>query len=457
MGSLAEYGARLGLDTRESVAWALYDWANSAFATTIVAAVFPIYYQSVIGGGLPGNLASVYFGYTTAAGLILVSLISPVLGAVADRRGTRKRFLGGFALLGVASTAGLFTTGEGDVLLASALFVAANIGFVGANVFYDSLLDHVATDANRLSAAGYALGYVGGGILLVINLAWILSPQTFGLASTGLATRLALLSVAVWWAVFTLPVVLSVSEPDPQTGGETNSNPVSAGFAQLRDTLAEAREYPDLFLFLGAFLLYADGIGTIIRMASIYGAEIGIGRTGILGALVVVQFVGIPFAFLFGSLPDRSLSVAGRELALSTKRALYIGLAVYMGISIGGFFMTETWHFWLLAIAVATVQGGTQALSRSMYTSLVPADKSAEFFSFYSVSSKVAGIAGPAVFAVVGQLTGSSRFSIVSLIVFFGGGAILLSRIDVEEGRQRASLEGGSGDAASGTTPAGDV
>ncbi len=457
---IARLRDRFGLESRESLSWAAYDWANSAFATTVVAAVFPVYYESTVGGGLPGNLASVYFGYTTALGLALVAFASPVLGAVADHYRVKKPLLGGFLALGVVATAGLFTTGPGDVLLASALFVVANVGFVGANVFYDSLLTHIDTaDTDRLSSAGYALGYLGGGVLLVGNLAVIQAPAAFGLANAGVATRLSLLSVAVWWAVFSVPLFLYVPEPGAETGSvpETESgaemesgsktgaatqntpdNPVVVGFRQLRETLQAVRGNRNLLLFLGAFLLYADGIGTTIRMASVYGSEIGIGATGIVGALVVVQFLGVPFTFLFGSLPGRGVTVGGRRLELSTKRAIYLGLAVYTAISVGGFFMTETWQFWLLAAAVATVQGGTQALSRSLYTTLIPPEQSAELFSFYSISSKFAGIAGPALFAFVGQVTGSSRFSIVALVVFFGGGAALLSQVDVKAGQAAA-------------------
>lgn len=451
---------RFGLGSDEALSWALYDWANSAFATTVLAAVFPIYYESVIGGGLPGNLASVYYGYTTAIGLALVALVSPVLGAVADHYRAKKRFLGGFVALGVVATAGLYTTGPGDVFLASGLFVVANVGFAGANVFYDSLLSHVDTgDIDALSTAGYALGYVGGGLLLVVNLAWVLRPTTFGFPGTRAATRAALLSVAVWWTVFSVPLFLRVSEPDPGDGSRTatRGTPVVTGFARLRTTLGDVRENRDLLLFLGAFLLYADGIGTIIRMASVYGSEIGIGQTGIVGALVLVQFLGVPFAFAFGSLPRRRLPVLG-GIEMSTKRALYVGLAVYTGISVGGFFMTETWHFWVLAAAVATVQGGTQALSRSLYATLVPDTQSSEFFSFFSISSKFAGIAGPALFAFVGQLTGSSRFSIVALVVFFVGGAVLLSRVDVETGRATArEIEAAANRSGDGTAggPAG--
>jgi UMF1 family MFS transporter len=442
MSRLAGVRERFGLGSRAALSWATYDWANSAFATTVVAAVFPIYYESVIAGGLPGNLASVYFGYTTALGLGLVALVSPVLGAVADHYRAKKRLLAGFAALGVVATAGLSLTRAGDVLLASGLFVAANIGFVGANVFYDSLLSHLASDQpEKLSAAGYALGYFGGGALLVVNLAWVLTPETFGFATQGAATRAALLSVSVWWAVFSVPLLWDVPEPDPGNGEAPvlTDNPVTAGFGRLRQTWTDIREYRDLLLFLGAFLLYADGIGTIIRMASIYGSALGIGQTGIIGALVLVQFLGVPFSFGFGSLPGRTLAAAGYRLEITTKRALYLGLAVYTGISVGGFFMQSAWQFWLLAVAVATVQGGTQALSRSLYATLVPTEKSSEFFSFFSISSKFAGILGPALFAFIGQLTGSSRYSIVSLLVFFIGGAALLSRVDVDEGQRVAA------------------
>jgi len=459
MGRVGTLAKRLGLGSRESVSWALYDWANSAFATTVVAAVFPIYYSTVIGADLPGNLASVYFGYTTAAGLALIAIMSPVLGAIADRYGAKKKFLGGFVVLGVLATSGLFFTGEDDVLFASGLFVVANVGFIGANVFYDSLLGHVSEgDADKLSAAGYALGYVGGGILLVVNLIWI-RPDIFGLPenaffpSQASASRAALLSVAIWWAVFSVPLFKNVSEPDARVR-EVNDDvgPVRAGFGELKQTAGELREYRDLLIFLVAFLLYADGIGTIIRMASIYGEEIGIPPGGIIGALVLVQFLGIPFAFLFGSFPSWSIG----RIDMSVKRGLYLGLAVYTGISIGGFFMSETWHFWVLAIAVATVQGGTQALSRSLYSTLVPQDRSSEFFSFFSISSKFAGIAGPALFAFVADTTGSSRYSIVALLVFFVGGALLLSQVDVDRGRDTARNAASSGSVGvDGPQPAG--
>jgi UMF1 family MFS transporter len=422
----------LALGSRESISWALYDWANSAFATTIMAGVLPVYYASVAGAGLSGNTASVYWGYTTAVGLILIALVAPVLGAIADYVGAKKRFLAGFLGLGTVFTALLFFTGQGQWLLTSVLFIAANVGFAGANIFYDSLLPHVAGDdsQDRLSSAGYALGYLGGGLLLVVNLAWIVSPSTFGISDTATASRLAMLSVAVWWTVFSIPLFLYVDEPEPRSreSHEEDLSPVRAGFGSLRSTFAEIRRYRQLFVFLLAFWLYADGIGTIIKMATVYGAEIGIGQQALIGALVLVQFLGIPFAFAFGSLADR----------IGTKRGIFLGLLVYVGVSVGGYFISEAWHFWVLAAVVATVQGGTQALSRSLYSSLVPPSQSSEFFSFFSISSKFAGIFGPLLFSVIGQATGSSRVSILSLLIFFVGGMVLLWFVDVDEGRRAA-------------------
>lgn len=425
----------VALHRRETFSWAMYDWANSAFATTIMAAVLPIFYASVAGASLPGNRATVYWGYTTSIALFLIAIVSPVLGAVADYMGAKKRFMALFATLGIVFTAMLYFVTQGEWLLASALFVVANIGFSGANVFYDSLLPHVASqdEMDQLSTAGYALGYLGGGILLVINILWILSPQTFGIADTATASRIAMFSVAVWWTVFSVPIFRYVGEP-PRRVSEADAlgvNPVKAGFDRLRETFDEIRQYRQLLLFLIAFWLYNDGIGTIIKMATIYGTEIGIGQTDLIGALILTQFAGIPFAFAFGGLARR----------IGAKPSIYLALAVYTLISIAGYFLSQAWQFWALAFAVATVQGGSQALSRSLYGSMIPRAQSSEFFGFFSVSSKFAGILGPFLFAIVGQLTGSSRLSIVALIVFFIGGALILARVDVDEGQRVARLE----------------
>ena len=428
----------VALDRKETFSWAIYDWANSAFATTIIATVLPIYYASVAASDLAPNVASAYWGYTTSIALLLIALVAPILGAMADFMGAKKRFMAFFVITGVIFTALLYFVSEGDWLFASAIFIVANMGFSGANVFYDSLLPHIASEeeVDKLSTSAYALGYLGGGILLVINLFWIVEPETFGIADTQTASRLSMLSVAIWWAIFSVPIFRNVSEPPRRMANtdQLDMNPLQAGFGRLRRTITKIRQYRQLLIFLIAFLFYNDGIGTIIKMATIYGTEIGIGQTDLIGALVLTQFAGIPFAFAFGWLAN----------VIGVKRSIYLALIIYTFISIAGYFMSEAWHFWGLAFAVATVQGGSQGLSRSVYSSMVPRSQSSEFFAFFSVSAKFAGILGPILFAVISQLAGSSRLSIVALLVFFVGGIMILSQVDIEEGQRVAQEEDGN-------------
>ena len=379
--------------------WAMYDWANSAFATTIMAAILPIYYRTIAEPFLSGNQITSYWAYTNSIALLLIAIISPILGAMADFRGAKKRFLTIFALGGIVATAFMFFLTTGDWLLASTLFILGNIGFAGANIFYDSLLPHIAKkdDIDQISTRGYAMGYVGGGILLAINLAMIMfSPDHL----TIIMTRISLASVAIWWLLFTIPLLRNVPEPPRQIfEGELHTNPIKAGFSRLGETFKEIRKYGDLFKFLVAFWLYNDGIGTIIKMATTYGDEIGIDNTSLIGVLLIVQFVGIPFSFAFGWLAKK----------IGTKNSIYLSLGVYTLISIGGYFLSNATHFLILGFAVAMVQGGSQALSRSLYGRMVPKSQSAEFFSFFSVSGKFAGIFGPLVFGLVSQLFGNSR------------------------------------------------
>jgi len=405
-------------------AWSMYDWANSAFATTIMAAVLPVYYSVIAEPALTKTQSTAYWGYTNSIALLLIAIISPILGSMADYRGQKKQYLTYFAFAGITATALMFFITTGEWLLASSLFILGNIGFAGANIFYDSLLPHIAKkdDIDQVSTRGFAFGYLGGGILLAVNLAMI----TFSPAHlTGLMTRLSLVSVAVWWLIFSIPLLRHVPEPAGKIlPDEKLINPVKAGFLRLRDTFREVTKYSELFKFLIAFWLYNDGIGTIIKMATIYGAEIGIDQTSLIGTLLMVQFVGIPFSFAFGWLAKK----------IGTKSSIYLSLGVYTLISIGGYFMSKPLHFWMLGFAVALVQGGSQALSRSLYGRMVPKAQSAEFFSFYSVSGKFAGIFGPLVFGLVSQAMGNSRLGIVSLIIFFIAGGLLLTRVDDEEG-----------------------
>jgi MFS transporter, UMF1 family len=425
---------RIGLDRRETRAWAMYDWANSAFQCTIITAVFPVYYGSVAADGLPGATATARFATATTIALTIIALASPILGAYADFAGAKKRMLAAFMAVGVSATAAMVLIGQGEWRLALTLFVVANIGISGSFVFYDSLLPHVASDAemDRVSSAGYALGYLGGGLLLVLNLLWIMKPGWFGLRDAGLASRVSFLSVAIWWVAFSIPLFRHVSEPPvkPNPAALATGNMVRASFVQLADTMREFRKYRQAGLMLLAFLIYNDGIGTIIRMAGIYGTEMNLPESALIGAIVMVQFVGIPFAVLFGKL-------AGR---IGAKQAIFLSLVVYTGISIIGYNMTAAWQFYLLAFLVGTVQGGSQALSRSLFATMIPRHKSSEFFGFFAVFEKFAGIFGPAVFAVTVALTGSSRNAILSLIAFFVAGAALLSKVDVEQG-QRAARE----------------
>jgi UMF1 family MFS transporter len=410
------------------VSWCLYDWANSAFATTIMAAVLPVFYSSVAATDLSKTTASSYWGYTNTIAMLIVAFTAPVLGALADHSGTKKKFLAAFAALGILSTAGLVGVGRGDWLLASSLYILGMVGFSGGNNFYDSLLPHVAGDQeiDRISSWGYATGYLGGGILLVFNLAMILKPHFFGLPNAEWGTRYSFLTVSIWWALFTIPLLKNVSEPPVVRIAGESANPLRASLQRLSLTFRNLRRHREAFKFLMAFWLYNDGIGTIISMAVIFGAEIHIAQEHLIGSILAVQVVGVPCSILFGR-------IAGK---IGAKNAIFAGLIIYTGISIGGYFLQTALHFWILAIFVGFVQGGTQALSRSLFGTLIPKSRSAEFYSFYDVSSKFAGIIGPAVFGIVGQLTGSSRLSILSLVVFFVVGGLLLITVDVKKGRQ---------------------
>ena len=417
---------------RSKFAWVMYDWANSAFVTTITAAVLPVYYSSVAAANLPAHIRTANWSYTTTIALLLVAFMGPVMGAMADFSGSKKKYLTIFALLGMLGAALLFFVQEGDWLMASAFYIIGNVGFAGANVFYDSLLPHVAEEDERdqLSSRGYAFGYLGGGILLAINLAMIMSAPDA--ATSALMSRISFLMVAVWWLVFTIPLWRWVKEPPRRImAGEENFKPVQASFSRLSKTFGEIRKFKELFKFIIAFWLYNNGIGTIIVMATIYGTELNFSQTTTIGTLLMVQFLGIPFSFLFGWLGKK----------IGTKKSILISLGIYTLIAIGGYFMYQEIHFWLLGIGVAMVQGGSQALSRSLFSRMVPKSKSAEFYSFFSVSEKVAGTVGPLLFGVVSTVMGGSRLSIISLVIFFIVGGYLLSRVDENEGMRVAQEE----------------
>jgi len=431
---------RLGLHRTELRAWAMYEWAVTAMWAVVVTSIFPIYYQNVLAADLEGPEATRNFAIATTLGIVLVAVAAPLLGAVTDRTATKKPLLAAFAGVGIAATGLLFFVQEGEWQLGLLFFVFVNIGVNGSMVFYDALLPHVARahEVDRVSAGAFAIGYLGAGLLLAFSLLLVQMPDLFGLEPGTLPVRVVFLLVAGWWALFSIPLLVWVAEPRPvldpgEAGGMAAAGAQqqgNLGFAinRIRSTFRELRTYRNAFLVLIAFLIYGDGIGTIIRMATVYGAELGIGQAHMIAAVVMVQFVGVPFSFLFGNL-------AGR---IGTRPAIFLGLVIYSGISLLGFFMTTEMHFWALAFLVGTVQGGTQALSRSLYSSMIPAYKSGELFGFYGVIDKFAGMFGPTIMALVIQLTGSSRHAVLSVMLFFIIGGLVLAMVDVEGGRHVA-------------------
>ena len=423
--------SKLGLHRRELRAWALYDWANSVFMTTGLL-IFPVYFADVACAGSPSTVATARYSLATTISMLVVAAASPILGAIADYRALKKKLLAFFMIIGAVATSAWYFVGGGDWRLAIALFLVANTGVTSSIVFYESLLPHIASqeEVDRVSTAGYALGYLGSSLLMILHVAWIQKPALFGIPSVEMAIRLAFLTSGIWWAVFTIPLLRRVPEPPLrlEKGERADENPVKVGFRRLGVTLREMRGYKHTFLFLVAFLIYNDGIGTIIRMASIYGREIGIEAGSLISSLLVVQLVGIPFTFLFGGL-------AGW---IGAKRSIFVSLAVYLVISVLGYRMTTARDFFVLAALVGTVQGGSQALSRSVFSTLVPKHKSSEFFAFFSVFEKFAGIIGPFVFTIIVQATGSSRSAVLSVVVFILVGGALLFFVNVEEGQRVA-------------------
>ncbi|CAM4354592.1 MFS transporter [Paenibacillus tarimensis] len=412
--------------------WIMYDWANSAYATTMIAAVMPIYYEKVAASTLPGNMPQNYWGFTQTIAMLFVALLSPVLGAMSDHSGLKVRFLAGFTILGAISASAMGLVGEGGWQLASILVVLGTIGFSVGNTFYDALLTDLVPLEKRdyVSSQGYAMGYIGGGVLLALNLLMINNPSLFGFPGETEATRAVFVTVGIWWILFSIPLFRHVKDR-PRGANMKLSAIVGTSFSNMGRTFRGIRRYPQLLKYMLSYWFFNDGINTIIIMATIYGSGIGIGTSDLILALLITQFVGFPSTLLFGKFAVRS----------GAKRALYTSLSVYVVIVILGYFMTSAVHFYILATLVGLVQGGSQALARSLYANLVPPSRSAEFFGFLSLSSKFSSVAGPFVFSVTGTITGSSRLAIISLLAFFLIGMLLLARVDFTRGRIEALAE----------------
>lgn len=400
---------------RAQWAWAFNDWANSAFATTVLVGFFPIFFKQFWAKDLPGTEATLYLGLGNSAAAFLVMLAAPTLGALADRRGLKKRLLGVFTGLGVLATLALAVIGPGDWQLAITVFALASIGFFGSLTFNDALLVHVARpdEADRVSAFGYGLGYLGGGLLFLANVAMVLKPEAFGLADKVAATRAAFVSVALWWLLFSIPLFRHVPEARPADAA------TAFGWRELRAVLREVARNRPVWLFLIAYFLYIDAVGTLAQMAVDFGLNLGFASDSLIKALLIVQFVSFPAAIGFGWL-------AGR---IGTRRSIYLALAVYTGVSIWGYFMQTEAQFYQMACAIGLVQGGVQSLSRSYYTRLIPVDRAGQFFGFYNMLGKFAAVLGPSVVGIVAATTGNPRLSILVLVMFFVTGALLLSQV----------------------------
>jgi UMF1 family MFS transporter len=424
------------LDDKKAIfGWAMYDWANSAFATTVMAGFFPIVFKQFWSVGADTTVSTARLGLANSVAGIAVALCAPILGAIADKGTSKKKFLLFFASMGAVMTCSLAMVSKGNWPMAVTLYVFATVGFSGGNIFYDALITGVSSEKNMdlVSALGFALGYLGGGILFAANVWMTLKPETFGFADAGQAVKFSFLSVGVWWAVFSIPLFLFVREPvvgDKKSG----VNMVKAGLAQLRETFQEIRHLKTIFLFLLAYWFYIDGVDTIVRMAVDYGISIGFKSSDLLVALLMVQFVGVPSAIGFGFLGGK----------IGAKRAIFIAIAVYLFVSIWGAFMQGQNEFYILAITIGLVQGGIQALSRSYYAKIIPVERSAEYFGFYNMLGKFAAVIGPVFMGGVGLFVRSmgyssniaSRTSITSLALLFIVGGILFYFVDEKRAKE---------------------
>jgi MFS transporter, UMF1 family len=429
--------------------WAIYDWANSAFATTVMAGFFPIFFKEFWSYGADPNMTTARLGLGNSMAGIIVALMAPVLGAIADKGSVKKKFLIFFAYLGVLMTAALFLVQKGDWGWAIFIYIIGIIGFSGANVFYDSLLPSVADEdkIDYISGLGYAMGYLGGGLLFLVTVLMTLLPEKFGLSDAGTAVRYAFILVASWWGLFTIFTILWVQEEETAATPQRGVSVIADGFRQLIGTFKKIRHLKTVLLFLVAYWFYIDGVDTIIRMAVDYGMSIGFSSNDLIVALLITQFVGFPSALVFGKLGQ----------GWSIRKSIFIAIGVYIFITIWGTMMTTQQEFYILAVIVGLVQGGIQALSRSYYSRLIPKNQAAEYYGFYNMVGKFGTILGPVLMGIVGLTARrvlmppfptpsqivhvghlASRWGIASISLLFIIGAILFFFVDEKKGRIEA-------------------
>ena len=414
---------------KEILSWSLYDWANSTFSTTVMAGFFPIFFKQYWSTSAEVTVTTWYLGLANSIASILVATLAPFLGAIADKASVKKRLLIFFAFLGIISTGTLSIINQGQWIIAIVFYVTASIGFMSANIFYDSLLPSVAPKEKRdfVSSFGYALGYIGGGILFLINVLMYLKPELFGISDAASAIKLSFLTVAIWWAVFSIPIMVFVKEPSVSENiGITNS--IKLGFNQLISTIATIKKFKVVTTFLIAYWFYIDGVDTVIRMAVDYGTSIGFSTSALIIALLLVQFIAFPATLIYNWFASK----------IGIKRGIFIGIIGYILISIFASLVSKEWHFYAIAVMIACFQGGIQALSRSLYSTIIPKSNAAEFFGFYNMFGKFAAIIGPPLVGYIGLVTGNPRIGILSVIMLFVLGGIMLAKVDVEEGERVA-------------------
>ena len=412
---------------RQIFSWAMYDWANSAYATAVLAGFFPIFFKSYWASELPATESTFQLGLANSIAGLTIVVLAPVLGAIADAGGARKRFLLFFTILGATMTAGMAFIPYGETTMAFMLFIFASIGFLGSMVFYDSLIITVVDEKgyDLVSAFGYALGYLGGGTLFAGTVALTLMPEVFGLDDNAQAVKLSFFIVGLWWILFAMPLMKNVNEESIQNR-KSISQVIFTALNQLKDTFIHIKKLRNVFIFLVAYWLYIDGVDTIVVMAVDYGVALDFPQDSLIIALLITQFVGFPAALVYGILGQK----------FSAKKAILFAIVIYVLVTIFAYRMDNIAEFYVLAIVIGLVQGGIQSMSRSLYASMIPPDKPAEFFGFYNMIGKFAAIIGPTLVGTVALLTGSSRIGIVSISSLLILGGLILLFVDVEKGKQ---------------------
>jgi len=404
---------------RQQLSWAFYDWANSAFATTVMAGFFPLFFKKYWASDLAAETSTFYLGLANSSASFIIMILAPILGSLADSSGTHKRLLICFAMLGVLATTSFFFISQGMWPIACIVYVVSIIGFSGANVFYDALLPILAPKSKHhsLSALGFALGYLGGGVLFAINVAMTLKPSIFGLADSSEAVRWSFMSVGIWWMIFTLPLLFTVKD-QPESANKNIT--IRSSLQNLLVTFRRVFSNRNIALFVVAYWFYIDGLATIIKMAVDYGMSIGLPSNSLILALLIVQFIGFPATLFFGRLGRRR----------GAKFGLWIALSAYVVATFAAAFMQTVTHFYLLAVVLGLVQGGVQSLSRSLFSNLIPPERSGEYFGFLNMLGKSAAVLGPLLVGIVAVQSGSTRIGIVSILVLFIIGMIMLKFVE---------------------------